>query len=80
MTRLMEPYRLEERLVVTHVARSVTIPGAWVLSTDKGNYFARGVPALLPRMVTAHKALSVKVRRFENTQFIETILSIRKAR
>lgn len=81
MTRLMEPYRVEQTLRVTHVGRSVTIPGAWVLADANTltPFFARGVPRVLTAMFAAHGALDVKVRRFENTHFVETILSIRKA-
>lgn len=80
MTRLMEPYRLEETLVATHIARSATVPYLWIMATDKGNVWLRGVPRSLVTMIDRHKAVAVKIRRFENTQFIETILSIRKAR
>lgn len=80
MTRLLEPYRVEETVIATHLDRSLVIQGAWILATDKGNYWLRGVPRSLGPMITAHKAVAVKLRRFENTEFVESILSIRKAR
>jgi len=79
MTRLCEPYRVEHTVRVTHMARSVVVPGAWVLYSDGPNLFSKGVPRSLGAMLMAHGPQLVKVRRFENTQFIETILSIRKA-
>lgn len=79
MTRLLEPYRVERTVRVTHMARSRAIPGAWVLFNDGPQLFSKGVPRSLGAMLIAHGPLDVKVRRFENTQFIERILSIRKA-
>lgn len=80
MTRLLEPYRVEHTVRATHVGRSAAIPGAWVMSTDQGKYWLRGVPRSLLNMIEAHRAVEVKLRRFENTQFVESILSIKKAR
>ena len=89
MTRLLEPYRVEHTIRVVDIRRSAQIPGAYVLAiSDNGTeyartnnrVYARGVPTVLLNMFTTHGALDVKVRRLENTQFIETILSIQKAR
>ena len=81
MTRLLEPYRVEHTIRVTHAARSHVLANAWVLYTGGPvNYFVRGVPRVLTAMLQAHGPIDVKVRRLENTQFIETILSIQKAR
>lgn len=80
MTRLTEPYRVEHTIRVTHVAQSVVFPQAQVLSGKGPNYFARGVPHILTAMLRAHGAIDVKIRRFENTNHIERILSIKKAR
>lgn len=80
MTRLLEPYRLEHTIRVVYVGACLAIPGAHILYTGKGpDYFTRGVPRILTAMLKAHGAVDVKVRRLENTQFIEAILSIQKA-
>lgn len=80
MTRLLEPYRVEHTIRVTHIARSAALPGVWVLRTSQGAYYSRGVPRVLSAMLQAHGAIAVKIRRFEDTPHIETILSIQKAR
>lgn len=81
MTRLLEPYRLEATVTTTEVKRSAHMPGVWIMwGVDGQAYYLKGVPNALPAMLKAHKALSIKVRKFENTNFVERILSIQKAR
>lgn len=80
MTRLMEPYRVEHTITVDSVAVSVMLPGVYTLRAGGTVYYVRSVPRVLTSMLQAHGALNVKIRRFENTQHIESILSIQKAR
>ncbi|ALY08453.1 hypothetical protein RINGS_91 [Arthrobacter phage Rings] len=80
MTRLLEPYRVEHTITVDSAGASRMFADTYVLGTVEGpNYFVRDIPFSVLRMLKAHGTLDVKVRRLENTQFIETILSIKKA-
>lgn len=79
MTRLLEPYRVEHTIRVTNASRSLTIPGAWILAAEPDNWYVRDIPFSVLKMLKAHGTIDVKIRRLENTQFIEAILSIQKA-